>query len=99
MRPRPVSLLLAAWIALGAAGCGDVLEGVGDLSRDIVHGDTTSTFATTTVPQPGGGMALVGLSGSVVWVNDEYTAAPNLSAEDAVRQVWLRGDGVDPYIQ
>jgi hypothetical protein len=44
-------------------------------------------------------MALVGLSGSVVWVNDEYTAAPNLSAEDAVRQVWLRGDGVDPYIQ
>jgi hypothetical protein len=35
----------------------------------------------------------------VVWVNDQYTAAPNLPAEDAVHQVWLRGDGVDPYIQ
>jgi hypothetical protein len=32
-------------------------------------------------------------------VNDQYTAAPNLAAEEAVRQVWLRGNGVDPYIQ
>ena len=32
-----------------SAGCGDVLEGVGDLSRDLVHGDTTSTLGTTTL--------------------------------------------------
>jgi len=99
MRTRPASLLLAALALLGAAGCGDVLEGVGDLSRDLVHGDTTSTLGTTTLPQPGGGMPLVGLSASVVWVNDQYTAAPNLPAEEAVRRVWLRGDGIDPYIQ
>lgn len=99
MRPRSVPTLLAALAVLGAAGCGGILEGVGDLSRDVVHGDTTSTMATTTLPPPGGGMALVGLSASVVWVNDQYTAPPNLPAEDAARQVWLRGDGVDPYVQ
>ena len=99
MNPRRWPLLLAALVALSAAGCGDVLEGVGDLSRDFVHGDTTTTFGTTILPQPGGGMALVGLSRSVTWVNDQYTAGPNLSAEAAVQQVWERGDGIDPYIQ
>ena len=99
MNPRPLPLLVAVLVALSAAGCGDVLEGVGGISRDFVHGDTTTTFGTTTLPQPGGGMALVGLSRSVTWVNDQYTAGPGLSAEAAVRQVWLRGDGIDPYIQ
>jgi hypothetical protein len=99
MTQRPLPLLLAALVALSAAGCGDVLQGVGDLSRDIVHGETTTTVTTTTLPQPGGGMALVGLTGSVVWVNDQYTAGSGVSAEAAVREVWLRGDGVDPYVQ
>lgn len=99
MNARRIALLSAALIALSAAACGDVLEGVGDLSRDFVHGDTTTTLGTTTIPQPGGGMALVPLSRSVIWVNDQYSAAPGLSAEVAVRRVWARGDGVDPYIQ
>jgi len=99
MNLRPMSLLLVALVALSAAGCGDVLEGVGDLSRDFVHGDTTTTVGTTTLPQPGGGMALVGLSKAVIWVNDQYAAGSNLSAEAAARQVWLRGDGIDPYVQ
>src|SRR4030042_766553 len=99
MQTRTILLLLLALLVVSAAGCGDVLGGVGDLSRDFVHGDTTTTFGTTTLPQPGGGMALVGLSRSVTWVNDQYTAVPGLSAEAAVRQVWLRGDGIDPYIQ
>jgi len=99
MTARRWLLLVAALVALSAAGCGDVLEGVGDLSRDFVHGDTTTTFGTTTLPQPGGGVALVGLSRSVIWVNDQYPAGPGLSAESAVRQVWLRGDGIDPYVQ
>jgi hypothetical protein len=99
MSSRTIALLLAVLVAVSAAGCGDVLEGVGDLSRDFVHGDTTTTFGTTTLPQPGGGMALVGLSRSVTWVNDQYTAESGLSAAAAVRGVWLRGDGIDPYIQ
>src|SRR4030042_1135821 len=53
MNPRRWPLLLAALFALSAAGCGDVLEGVGDVSRDFVHGDTTTTFGSTTLPPPG----------------------------------------------
>src|SRR4030066_1726745 len=98
MNPRRWPLLLAALAALGAGGCGDVLEGVGDLSRDFVHGDTTTTFGTTTLPQPGGGMALVGLSRSVTWVNAQYTAGPNLPAEAAVQQGWQRAEGIDTFI-
>lgn len=99
MSPRPFLPVLAVLVALSAAGCGDVLEGVGGLSREFVHGDTTSTLGTTTLPLPGGGVPLVGLSPSVVWVNDQHAAGPGLSAEAAISQVWLRGDGVDPYVQ
>lgn len=99
MKSPLAALLAAAALVLAGAGCGDVLEGVGGLSREIIHGDTTTTLGTTTLPQPGGGIALVGLSPSVVWVNDGYSATPGTTAENAIQQVWRRGDGVDPYVQ
>ena len=69
-------ILILTLAALAAAGCGDILEGVGGLSRDIVHGGATTSTTTTTLPQPGGGMALTGLSGDVIWVNDEFEVCP-----------------------
>ncbi len=99
MHHRRLLLWPAFLFALSAAGCGDVLQGVGDLSRDFVHGDTTTVVSTTTLPQPGGGIALVGLTGSVVWVNDQYKVDRGLTADTVVRRVWLRGDGIDPYVQ
>lgn len=80
------------------AACGDSLEGVGDLSRRIVHGDESST-TTTTQAEQGPQLNLAGLSGDIVWVNDEFTVEPGLEAEDLVRRVWLRGDGISPYVQ
>jgi len=96
-RRRPILLLVL--VALLAAGCGDVLEGVGDISRDIVHGGSASSTTTTTLPQPGGGMALTGLSGEMVWMNDEFEVAPGESADAVIRRVWQRSDGVDPFVQ
>jgi hypothetical protein len=99
MKHRRLLLWPAALLALSGAGCGDVLQGVGDLSRDFVHGETTTVVSTTTLPQPGGGMALVGLTGSVGWVNDQYKVDRGLTADTVVRRVWQRGDGIDPYVQ
>jgi len=92
-------IVMLALAAVTAAGCGDVFEGVGDMSRDFVHGGSTTSITTTTLPQPGGGMALTGLSGEVVWVNDEFEVAPGETADTVVRRVWLRSVGVDPYVQ
>lgn len=99
MQCRRLLAVLSGLVALSAAGCGDVLEGVGDLSRDFVHGETSTVVTTTTLPQPGGGIALVGITASVVWVNDVYAMDQGLAPETVVRRVWLRGDGIDPYVQ
>ena len=84
---------------LTAAGCGDVLEGVGDLSRDVVHGGSTTSITTTTLLQPGGGMPLTGLSSEVIWVNDDLEAEAGEAADAVVRRAWQRSSGVDPYVQ
>ncbi|MBM3695975.1 MAG: hypothetical protein FJW79_08595 [Actinobacteria bacterium] len=86
-------------LAILAAGCGDLLGGVGDLSRDVVHGGSTTSSTTTTLPRPGGGMGLTGISGDIVWVNDEWRAAPGVSALEVAYRVWQRSDGVNPYVQ
>ena len=98
MDRRRLTLMLVL-TALLAAGCGDVLGGVGDMSRDLVHGGSTTSVTTTTLPQPGGGMALTRLSGDVIWVNDQFEAGAGEGADGVIRRVWQRSTGVDPYIQ
>jgi predicted small secreted protein len=98
MDRRRLTVMLSL-AAVTAAGCGDVLEGVGDMSRDIVHGGSTTSVTTTTLPQPGGGMALTRLSGDVTWVNDQFEAGAGEGAQGVIRRVWQRSTGVDPYIQ
>jgi predicted small secreted protein len=92
-------ILSATLAALVAAGCGNALEGVGDLSRDFIHGGTSTSTTTTTLPQAGGGMALTGLSSDVVWVNDELAATAGETPDAVVHRVWQRSSGVDPYVQ
>jgi hypothetical protein len=93
---RRFTLVLLPVLLLAA--CGDSLDGVGDLSRRIVHGDESSTTSTTQAEQ-GPQLNLAGLSGDIVWVNDEYTVELGLQADDLVRRVWLRGDGISPFVQ
>jgi hypothetical protein len=92
-------IVIIALAALAVAGCGDALEGVGDLSRDFIHGGTTTSVTTTTLLQPGGGMALVGLSAGVIWVNDQFEVVVGEAADAVVHRVWQRSSGVDPYVQ
>jgi len=85
-------------LAVLLAACGDSLDGIGDLSRRIVHGDEESS-TTTTGAESGPQLNLTGLTGAIVWVNDEFTLEAGMRPEDLVRRVWLRGDGINPYLQ
>ena len=55
-------------VSLALAGCGDALEGIGDLSSDFVHGDRVSTSSTVAATGPDLG---IGPITGVIWVNDD----------------------------
>jgi len=90
------SLVLA--LALIGPACADALEGVGDLSRSVVHGDE-STTTTTTQPVEGPDLRLSPIT-DVAWSNDgiEATTA-SLDVDTLLQAVWLRGDGISPFVQ
>jgi hypothetical protein len=96
MRRITISLLLA--VAVGVSACGDALEGVGDLSRRIVHGDETST--TTTLGDGGGAaLDLAGVT-EAFWVNDGFDAGVDvLSPESLIAAIWRRGEQDSAFVQ
>jgi len=85
-----------ALITLAAVGCGDILEGAGDLSSDFVRGDASTT--SVTVADTGPDLGLAGITG-VSWVNDELDLTASGSREVLVRDVWLRGDHTTSFVQ
>jgi hypothetical protein len=91
---RAAALLV---LLLTLTACGDVLEGVGDLSRGVVHGDSTTT---TVAPElPGGDLRLEPAT-DLIWRNDGMGAATaGLPAEDILLSVWLRGEEGESSIQ
>ncbi len=94
---RRVTILLIA-AALVAAACGDPLEGVGDLSRRVVHGDDTSSSTTEAVDR-GPALNLTGIT-EAVWVNDGLDAGVDvLGAESLAASIWRRGEGSSAFIQ
>ncbi len=85
---RRTAALIA--LSLAVAGCGDALDGVGDLSREIVHVDTSSS--TTTAPVGQVDLRLNPITGTI-WINDGIGAVTaGLGADDVVLAVWSRGD-------
>jgi len=95
MDMRRIIPLVAVLLALSA--CGDMLEGVGDLSRGVVHGDETTT---TTAPTGGGPDLRLRPITELIWFNDGVGATTaGLEADDILLSVWLRGDQVESSIQ
>lgn len=83
-------------LALVSGACGNLLEGVGDLSEGIVNSDRSTT--TTTLP---GALDLrLEPITSARWVNDELGATTaGLTFDDLLLAVWLRGDQVNEFVQ
>jgi len=95
----------AAWVLLATslllAACGDqgLLDGLGDRSREIVYGDTTTT---TTIVVDNGESAPLGAirATDVTWYNDELgEATPVPIPSVVIADVWSRGDRTNRYIQ
>lgn len=91
--PRLITIALIT--ALLASACGNALDGVGELSRRIVHGDDEEIAVTTVAESTG--IGLKGIS-DLVWWNDGLDGG-NEGRSALIREVWQRGDGVSAYVQ
>ncbi|MDJ0924639.1 MAG: hypothetical protein QNJ77_08760 [Acidimicrobiia bacterium] len=87
-------------IALATAACGEagLLDGLGDRSAQIVHGDTS---LTTTTVEPVRAQAPLGSvrASDVVWYNDGIAGEGLGNVLEVTTAVWRRGDGVTSVIQ
>ena len=91
---------MAAAALVVLAGCGDPLEGVGELSRRIVHGDEPASTTTTTEVMTGAVLDLKGINRDVAWLNDGLDAgADGLAREDLLRAIWERGGDEADFVQ
>lgn len=89
-------IAVVAVLALVGSACGNMLEGVGDLSGGIVNDNRT----TTTTTQPGAVDLRLAPITSAIWINDEIgSATAGLTLEDLLLAVWLRGDQVNEFVQ
>lgn len=87
-------MALVAVLTLAVASCGDALEGVGDLSRSIVHGDQTTT--TTMRPQSGVQLRLDPIT-EMEWINDGIGITnAGLPADQVLISVWNRPEEDEP---
>jgi hypothetical protein len=83
-------------LAIAVSACGDMLEGVGDLSQGIVQGDQIPS--TTTLPGQLD-LRLNPITGAQ-WINDEIgSVTAGLSVDDLLLAVWLRGDQLNQSVQ
>lgn len=87
-------------IALSSAACGDagLLDGLGDRSAQVVHGDTSTTTSTTEPEQADAPLGSVRAS-DVVWYNDGIDDQASGEPSFVIATVWNRGDGVTSVIQ
>lgn len=77
--------------ALVVAACGDagLLDGVGDRTREVVVGETTSTIAVDAVPAGRDDEALVAAV-DLLWFNDDIDPQFTGASAEVVADVWRR---------
>lgn len=87
-------------IVLSSAACGEagLLDGLGNRSAQIVHGDTTTTTSTTEPEQADAPLGSIRAS-DVVWYNDGINNEGVGEPSFVIATVWNRGDGITSVIQ
>lgn len=75
-----------------------MLDGLGDRSAHIIHGETTTTAETVA---PTGEAAPLGSvrASDVIWYNDGLIGEGVGETDQVINLVWARGDGVSSVIQ
>lgn len=84
-------ILIASVFVLLLAGCGEagVFDGVGEKTRVLVEGTTTSTFVAVSIVPDTTGEDLVGAF-DLLWFNDDIDPQFIGKSDDVVRSVWER---------
>ena len=87
-------------IVLSSAACGEagLLDGLGNRSAQIVHGETTTTTSTTEPEQADAPLGSIRAS-DVVWYNDGIANEGVGEPSFVIATVWNRGDGITSVIQ
>ena len=101
MARHPVKrLVIFLAVALSSTACGEagLLDGLGNRSAQVVHGDTSTTTSTTEPEQADAPLGSVRAS-DVVWYNDGIANEGIGETTFVIATVWGRGDGVTSVIQ
>ncbi|MEA2002674.1 MAG: hypothetical protein U9N84_12440 [Actinomycetota bacterium] len=95
---KRIALLAVLTVIAAACGDGGMLDGLGDRSKVVVHGETSTT--TTTVEPVRADTPLGSVRASdLVWYNDGLEGEGTGTPYQVVSAVWVRGDGVSSVIQ
>lgn len=83
-------IVLLALVAIAVSGCGEagILDGLGDQTREVVKGTTTTTvFVAVAAGEEDEGLIE---SAEVLWFNDDINPQYRGTAEEVVAAVWQR---------
>lgn len=89
MRHRVIPLILTVALLVTACGEAGLLDGVGDRTRGLVVGETTTTTAPVAVAAGEGDEGLV-RAGDILWFNDEIQPQASGTSDEVVDTVWDR---------
>ncbi len=83
------ALVVAAAVMLGACGDAGLLDGVGERTRHLVEGSTTTTLEVAVDDAAPDDTGLIGPE-DLLWFNDDIDPQFTGSSEDVIRAVWGR---------
>jgi hypothetical protein len=88
---KRVAIVIVVFASLAVAACGEsgLLDGVGERTRVLVEGSTTTTPEEVVVEVDPGEDGLVGPE-DLLWFNDDIEPQFTGSAQDVIRSVWER---------
>jgi hypothetical protein len=86
---RATIIIVLASLALGACGESELLDGLGERTRDLVAASTTTTLQAVEVDVDAAKATLIG-PGDLLWFNDDIDPQFTGSAQDVIRSVWER---------
>jgi hypothetical protein len=89
MKRAAIVLIAIAALALGACGESGLLDGVGERTRDLVEGSTTTAPEEDIVEIDTAEEGLVGPE-DLLWFNDDIDPQFTGEAQDVIRSVWER---------
>ncbi|MET0832168.1 MAG: hypothetical protein ABWY62_07270, partial [Acidimicrobiia bacterium] len=94
-------LALVAVVAAVLTACSDsqLLDELGERSHQYVQGTTTLPPVTTAPGVGQGGVPLKDIARDLSWYNEGIETGPTFETAVVISAVWLRGNGLDRFIQ